>query len=136
MNIKIKKFYYIALILAVLVVTALVVNRIFIKHDYLISYEIPCDPETEDCFVYTCDPEVDTECDPTEGDSYYKIVEKKAYNAIMCSEEDYECLSCAESEENCTVTFCDASDENNTCSEKILEDENFLEESNLLNINE
>ena len=82
--------------------------RIVVKRNYLVLAETACDPETETCFVYECDPE-EGECtgDPEEDTSYYAKIKKKAFNFPEC--ENGECPDpvCEEGESDCEVILCD-----------------------------
>ncbi len=85
--------------------------RIIINKDYIISAEQDCDPYTEACFIYTCDPEQDTTCskDPAEQTSYYKLIHKNAKNIPFCNAQKDECpakLSCEEGEAECEYIYC------------------------------
>ena len=83
--------------------------RIVIKRDYLISAEADCDPTIEKCFVYVCDPSAE-ECvgNPEEDTSYYKVMERKAFNVPLCDPNDENCeaLICSEGEKDCSFELC------------------------------
>lgn len=85
--------------------------RYFVLRDYMIEAQASCDPFTENCFVYVCDPSVE-ECtgDPEEDTSYYKNISRNAKNIPLCDpvEEGCEALVCPVDEVDCTVTLCDA----------------------------
>jgi hypothetical protein len=85
--------------------------RIMVKRDYLISAEAGCDPTSEKCFVYVCDPKVDGDTctgNPEEDTSYYKIIKRKAFNIPSCDPNDENCeaLICPEGEKDCTFDLC------------------------------
>ena len=110
------KILYIILIIIIFVVSVLTFYDFFIKHNYLISYQVSCNPKTESCFMVECDQETGEGCDLNKPQNYYKLVERKAYKIINCSKEDLECLLCQINENNCKITLCDPDIEGNTCS--------------------
>jgi hypothetical protein len=112
---KTKILYFFTLIIVFFVVV-ITFYKIFILHDYLISYEVSCDPKIESCFVVVCDEETGEGCDIDDSEKYYKLVEKKAFNAVKCSSDDSNCLSCQEGETDCIAIFCDPSTEEAGCS--------------------
>ncbi len=100
--------------------------KFMVVRDYIIQAEAECDPYTEACFVYVCDPEAGEECtgDPVEDTSYYKLIHRNAKNIPLCdpNDEDCEALTCPEGEEECTITLCDdatAEEAGVTCSDPI-----------------
>lgn len=112
---KTKTLYLITLIILLFVVT-FTFYKIFILHNYLVSYEVPCDPQIESCFVIECDQETEEDCNIDNSEKYYKLVEKKAFNVIKCPAEDATCLFCQKDEPGCTTTLCDSSIEGDICS--------------------
>lgn len=110
------KILYLISLLAISSIVAITFFKIFVLHDYLVSYQISCDPKIESCFVVVCDKETGEGCDVSEAEKYYKLVEKKAFNAIKCSESDFNCLLCQKDEVSCQTTVCDSSIEENVCS--------------------
>lgn len=92
------------------IVMAVAFFKFYVFKDYYIKSEAECDPETENCFIYECDPAEDSECpeNPDERASYYKLVEKKAYALPVCDSADLECspIACQEGED-CTEILCD-----------------------------
>ncbi len=85
--------------------------RYVVARDYFVTFEAPCDPEVESCFLYECDPEaVDAECsgDPAEDTYYYKNMQKKAYALRNCVGDPGGCVeaTCAEGEEDCMEIQC------------------------------
>ena len=89
--------------------------RIFIKKDYLISNQVDCDPYTEKCFIWKCDPASQVEGEKCTGDAetdtwYYKIAERKAANIPLCdpkTDDTCQPFVCGEGEKDCTETLCD-----------------------------
>ncbi len=89
--------------------------RIFVKKDYIISNEVDCDPYSEKCFIWECDPASTVEGEACTGDAetdiwYYKIAQRKASNIPLCNpDEDENCTPfvCDEGEKDCSETLCD-----------------------------
>jgi hypothetical protein len=89
--------------------------RIFVQKDYIISNEIDCDPYTEKCFIWECDPASQVEGEACTGDAetdiwYYKIAERKAANIPLCDPATNEnCLpfQCEVDEVDCSETLCE-----------------------------
>lgn len=83
--------------------------RVVIARDYVIMGQTDCDPTTENCFIYECDPEAG-ECTgiPEEDTWYYKKVSRKAANIPLCDPNDENCeaLVCGEGEEECEEILC------------------------------
>ncbi len=108
---KKSKIFFIVFFLLIAASVAATYYRYIVAHDYVIEAEADCDPYTEVCFTYVCDPEVGEECtgDPLEDTSYYKIISRNAKNIPLCDpeEEGCEALICPEDEEDCEITFCD-----------------------------
>lgn len=127
--------------------------RYFIKKDFYIEAETECDPRSEACFIYVCDPESEEDCPEEEAEriSYYKLIKKKASAIPLCDPSDAACdaLDCSDSR-NCEVLFCDpeasSEEEEIVCSlpdeynaqypeaaveELELEDETVVEENSL-----
>ncbi|MCA9363583.1 hypothetical protein KC851_04660 [Candidatus Kaiserbacteria bacterium] len=86
--------------------------KFVILEDFYYYAEIDCDPETETCFTWICDPEVDGEeyCtgDLAEDTWYYKSIERYAYDTLECDPYGENCLTteCADNEEACYITNC------------------------------
>jgi len=87
--------------------------RIMIKKDYIIEAQTDCDPATETCFVWECDPESEVEGEACTGDPEadvwnYMIVRRNAGYIPLCDPEDEECeaLVCGENEPECEYIYC------------------------------
>lgn len=94
--------------------------RIVVKRDYIIQAQIECDPETEECFIWECDPASTVEGEACTGDEesdiwYYKIFRRNAKNIPLCDPND----------ENCAAYVCDPGEED--CSEELCSSENVPE---------
>lgn len=83
-------------------------ERFFIYQDFPVIVEAECDPASESCFVYYCDPEFE-ECagDLEEDTWYYKRITKQGNMFPACEDEECPEVSCAEGEPACEVEFCD-----------------------------
>lgn len=102
-------------VLLIIIISMLTYYNIFILHNYSISFEVPCDPNTESCFAAKCDLTYNDNCSLGTF-YYYKLIEKKASDAMICDSENFECLACKENEKKCSVILCDPQDEESICS--------------------
>lgn len=123
---KENKMLLILLSIFVIAVFAYTYNRFYIQKDYIVEQHVSCDPETENCFVWQCDPAVE-ECSENEEENvdYYKLIEKHAASIPECSGEDCEELTCEVGEEDCVITLCtpaDAELEGVECSNDLMEE--------------
>lgn len=90
--------------------------RIMLKKDYLISSQIDCDPYTEKCFIWNCDPESTVEGEACTGDPemdvwYYKIAQRNASRIPLCNPETDETCQpflCDLGEPECAEVLCDS----------------------------
>jgi len=108
---KKSKIFFVVFFLLIATSIGVTYYRYMILHDYMIEGEATCDPYTESCFIYVCDPEADGECtgDPVEDTSYYKLVDRNAKNIPLCDPADESCDTsvCLEGESDCSYTLCD-----------------------------
>lgn len=88
--------------------------RIYVQKDYVIQNQIDCDPYTEKCFIWECDPQSSVEGEACTGDPemdiwYYAVAQRKAYMIPDCDPNDENCVpfECLDGEKDCNVTFCD-----------------------------
>ena len=100
------------LIPAIAIVVLVSFSRFILVHNYTVSYEGPCDPLTEVCFV-GCE---DDEC--TE-EYYYSIVQRNA-RAIrkLCGADISDCPAadtCPNDEGSCSITYCDPEIDTDMC---------------------
>jgi hypothetical protein len=108
MDKKSKIFFW---VLGILILASIGVTywRIMLKRDYIIEAEADCDPTTETCFVYKCDPQTE-ECtgNPDEDTSFYKLIKKNASKVPTCNPQDEDCppLACEEGEKDCEEVLC------------------------------
>ncbi len=79
--------------------------RFVILHDYLVSYEIECDPYVSSCYI-GCE---DENC---KSEYYYAIIEKYAYSLFTsCGSDVLECDQaniCTQEEAECSIDYCDS----------------------------
>jgi hypothetical protein len=102
-------------ILGVLIAGSITVTywRYMVKHDYIIQAQAECDPETEKCFVWQCDPESmedGVKCTgvPENDIWYYKIIRRNAKNIPSCDPTGDDCtaLICPLDEKDCSEELC------------------------------
>lgn len=98
-------------------------ERVFLLRDYTVVGESSCDPTSESCFIYECDPQIE-ECtgDPEQDVWYYKQVEKVASSVSFCDPaitEECPELSCTFGEYGCKEIYCDPKEEFDICAEPI-----------------
>jgi hypothetical protein len=96
--------------------------RFVVLDDYNVTYEIPCDPQLNSCFMF-CE---DDEClEPY----FYTEINRYAKDLInLCSENILDCKYfsyCTENERLCEINYCSISD-GEDCSEII--GENYSQE--------
>lgn len=94
--------------------------RYMVKRDYIVQAQTDCDPTTEKCFVWQCDPASTVEGEACTGDPesdiwYYKIIHRNAKNIPLCDPND----------ENCTALVCDPGEKD--CSEELCSENNVPE---------
>lgn len=96
------------LIYSILVLTIIAASasyyRFMVLGDYIVSYEGPCDPETESCYVDCEDEECTTEY-------YYTVIERNAAEIFeKCGEDITDCdaaYECQSDAAECSITYCD-----------------------------
>lgn len=110
---KLNWIFFILFFLLIIGSISITFVKIVIQKDYQIIAETSCNPESEQCFVYICDPVEDSTCpiDEAERIYYYKIISKKAANIALCeaSTDKIGCdteLSCTSEEIDCSYTYC------------------------------
>ena len=111
-----RKSKILLLILLVMIIGSVAVTyyRIMIKRDYIIEAQNDCDPYTENCFVWECDPDSSEEGEVCTGDAdadtwFYKVNRRSASKIPICDTNDAGCdpWACEEGERDCTETLCD-----------------------------
>lgn len=81
------------------------------EKDYLLSAEIPCDPQNENCYI-TKDAE-------TGEANTYKIIEQPANLFPNCNPADADCIeriSCSNQNDKCIIKICDPEVEGEICT--------------------
>lgn len=112
-----KKSKILIWVFIILIIGAVVASyyRYMVKKDYIVEGQTDCDPYSEECFVWQCDPEAaddsDEACtgDAEEDAWYFKVARRNAMNIPLCDPNiDEECdpWTCAEGEKDCEEIFC------------------------------
>ncbi len=112
---KKSKILIVVFLVLILISVGITYWRIMIKKDYVIESQIDCDPYSETCFIWECDPESNIEGEACAGDLeediwYYKIAKRNAMNIPLCDPNDEECdaLTCDPAlEKDCAIILCD-----------------------------
>jgi len=111
---KKSKIFFLVFFLLIVGAVGATFYRIMIKKDYIVSAETDCDPYTENCFIWECDPASTVEGEACVGDPetdtwYYKIIKRNAGRIPLCDPNDENCtaLVCDENEPECSETLCD-----------------------------
>ena len=90
--------------------------RYMVKKDFVIENQVDCDPTTDKCFIWKCDPASDVDGEKCTGDAdkdtwYYQIARRNASHIPLCDpDKDDSCkpMDCdPATEKDCSVTFCD-----------------------------
>ncbi len=109
-------------IIGLLIVGSVAVTfwRYMIKRNYIVQAQTECDPTTENCFVWKCDPASTEESEACTGDPekdiwFYKIIRRNAKNIPLCDPNN----------ENCPALVCDPGEKD--CSEELCVEENVPE---------
>ena len=129
---KKSKVFFVVFFSFILLVVGICFYKFFISKNYYVKADLDCDPQIENCFSYECDHAEDSKCpeNPVERISYYKMIQKKAYNIPLCNQGDEDCppLKCALNED-CEEILCseDIVGEGEKCAGP---DFPFLEENN------
>jgi hypothetical protein len=111
---RILTWTFFLVIIAVVIITFF---KYFVFRDYIIQAEADCDPYTEECFIWKCDPKTtsgEEKCtgDPEKDIWFYKLVKKKAYLIPDCDPDK---------DENCNALSCEGIDKEN-CEEILCND--------------
>jgi hypothetical protein len=102
-------------VFALLIASSVAVTfwRYVVKRDYIIEAQIDCDPETENCFIWRCDPNSLEESEKCTGNPdndiwYYKILRRNAKYIPLCDPKDENCTAyvCGEGEKDCGYDLC------------------------------
>lgn len=95
-----KKYILLYTILPLFILTVMATYyRIIILQDYLVSYQLPCDPSTHSCYF-----------DSETSSSFYFVERKASQLSLLCgSNSVLDCsaaTTCEVGEESCLVQFC------------------------------
>jgi len=103
---------FIIIPLLVLAVGAVYV-RFYVQQDYVVQYEIDCNPTRHSCFV-GCETE---DCSEV---YYFAYIYRNAANIkSLCGPDITDCeaaASCSAVERNCRTEYCSIADETSECS--------------------
>jgi len=121
-NSKKTLIFNILFLLTILFFVSVTFYKIVIVKNYQMISQVSCNPQTESCFLYKCNPDVDGEC-PQEN-IYYKYISKNASTIDTCEKTEQkdgckEELSCVTGESSCYYEYCDQSmlEEGEKCSD-------------------
>lgn len=112
---KKSKILLLAFLVLVIAMVAFTYYKYMVKRDYVIEAQTDCDPYTEACFIWQCDPAATDESEKCTGDPeediwYYEIIRRNAMNVPLCDPNNEECdaLVCDPLlEEDCEIILCD-----------------------------
>lgn len=113
------KIFLLIFVLLIIGSVSFTYYKIIIQKDYVVEAQVDCDPESEACFIWECDPDSDDEWEACTGDPetdiwYYKIARRNASQIPLCDPEtDEECdlWACEIEEADCEEILCSQKDE-------------------------
>lgn len=97
---KQSKYFLLVICSVFLLVIVFAFYNFFIKNDYEVTKQVPCDPSVDSCFVSDCEAN-DSTCDQTT--TYKKITAPSKYAG-----SDFESFSCETGNPNCRIITCQA----------------------------
>lgn len=111
---KKNKIFFLVFFLLLFGSVAFTYYRIIIRKDYVVEAQVDCDPASEACFVWECDPDSTVEGEACTGDSeadiwYYKLTKRNASMVPLCNpDEDETCdpWTCEAGEKDCEEILC------------------------------
>lgn len=111
---KKSKIFILVFFLIIVVSVGITYWRIMVKRDYIVEAQTDCDPYSEACFVWKCDPNSTVEDEACTGAPekdiwYYKIVRRNAGRIPLCdpnTDENCQALVCGENEPQCEEILC------------------------------
>ena len=109
------KIFFLIFFLLIIGSVSVTYYKYIITKNYIVEGQIDCDPTTEKCFIWKCNPEATDESEKCTGNPdkdiwYYKLAERKASQIPLCDpakDENCDPWTCGEGEKNCMTTFCD-----------------------------
>ncbi len=109
----VEKIFLSFLFLLIILSVAITFWKIIIRKDYPIEAQTDCDPYSQKCFIWECNPTSDIEGEkctgnPEEDIWYYNIARRNASRIPFCDPNDENCtaLVCEEGELGCEQIFC------------------------------
>jgi hypothetical protein len=105
------KILLVAFVFLIVLAVSASYYKFVVLRDFVIEAQVDCDPTSESCFVWECDPGIEDECTGIEEDDtwYYKIAHRNAKNIPLCNTDDETCLpfTCPdEGEAQCDEILC------------------------------
>jgi len=107
------KIFFLIFAILILVSVGVTYYRYMVKRDYIIQAQIDCDPTTENCFIWKCDPNSMVEGEectgvPDKDIWYYKVLHRNAKNIPNCDPKDESCTAyvCGDGEKDCADVLC------------------------------
>ena len=97
-NDKQSKYFLLVAGLAFFLVLVFAYYNFFIKNDFEVTKQVPCDPNADSCFVSDCEAN-DSTCDP--ATTYKKISAPSKYAG-----SDYDSFTCVSGNPNCRIITC------------------------------
>ncbi len=124
------RIFFLVFLLLIIGSVAVTYYRIMIKKDYVVETQNDCDPYTEACFVWECNPESDVEGEACTGDPendiwYYKINKRNASRIPLCdpnADENCQPWTCEPGEAKCEEILCDektAAEQEVSCNDPV-----------------
>lgn len=140
---KKSKIFFLVFFLLIVGAVGATYYRIMIKRDYVVSNQTDCDPYSEKCFIWECDPASTVDGEACTGDAekdtwYYQVAQRNAANIPSCDPNDENCdpWTCGENEKDCSTTFCDETtkvEQGVECSDPVkYTEENPIEEEEVV----
>lgn len=83
--------------------------RFMVLNDYIVEAQVDCDPTLESCFVWECDPSVESECTGNEEEDtwHFKYAYRNAGNIPECTDDTCSPFECSSANEaDCSEVTC------------------------------
>jgi hypothetical protein len=85
-----------------------------VLEDFIVTYEVDCNPQTNSCFV-GCEDENCTQ------EYYYNLVTRRSTEInLLCGDDITDCeaaLTCTSDETACKIEYCDKANETSQCTQ-------------------
>ena len=98
-----KHLLWLFIIPTIILLSASAYFRFIVQQDYLVLYDVECDPITNSCYIYCED-------DDCEYPYYYSLIERYAYEIYeSCGDDLSQCESATQCSDDvyCEQFFCD-----------------------------